>query len=868
MAQARVTAAEQKRPAAGPLGGISVSIVFAAREAHYGEGTELGTVSLKSGLRSLLRLAGKGDQKVAAVFGLSPDTCRAAVTHVRAGAPEIPVWLYSTEPPDAATETLCERVSVRHSTLGLFLLAEAQLWRRWVALGVTAWTGKHGAWPLKLAPFAIPPFRAVLLNEHGDFFAGSPAAIALHIRRRLKNRGQAAINRTQDFWLLIVSHISARLLWLAAACLRLLGYPHRKLFARITGRESLALRVEWPNGTGIVPYTPKRGAWDAEAFDKAVRTSGARWLLWSEDGIAEGADDLLPLFSDARTFAVARQDHYRAWTPAMLPMSPFRPLQAGEACRVLAPLAGAILVDREKLAALGIPRCALPGATWLVLFWKAAAAGWTSYSVGGSGRPARQSDRPMEETSLFLRLLASRRLRSLGAAEPDLARGTISFQANRSVPAAPARKPRVLVVTPFLPYPLSHGGAVRIYNLCRALAADVDFALVAVREQNEHVDYDRLHNIFRQVHIVDLDELPSPDLSLPKQVRHYNSRSLRALIADLAGSWHPDLLQIEYTQLAAFRDAAPQTPAILVEHDITFSLYRQLAQNQPGAEARAEYERWHRFESHWLRRFDGVWTVSAEDRAAAIDEGSPPDRTISIPNGVDTARFVPAGEPEGEMEVFYVGSFRHVPNVIGFDRLNREIMPRIWERFPEVRLRVVAGPDHEVHWRRFARNGRARVADRRIAIHGFVDDLRPLYANATVVVAPLEVSAGTNVKVLEAMASGRPLVSTPVGCAGLGLRDGEDVLIRADPAAFADAVCDLLASPARRRALAAEARRTVERSFDWKAIAQRACASYRAIAPPHHSNWMSDTPWRGSENAIGISPPPLDTHFGESSSVS
>lgn len=822
-------------------------------------------MSLKNRLHSLLKRAGKGNQKVAAVFGRSPELCHAAVVHVHNGAPTIPIWLYSTARPSSATAAFCERVCVRHSTIALLVHAEAELWRRWVALGVTAWTGERGAWPLKLAPFAIPPFRAVLLNEHGDFFAGSPAAIALHARHRLKDGLYSTINRAQDLWLLGASHVSARLLWISATILRLLGYPHRKIFNSMTGDEALPIALRPANGTTVSVFTPKAKGWDAEAFEKAVHGSDARWLVWSESGETSEINDLLRLFRDDRTFAVARQEHFRAWTPGIVHTAPFRALQPGEACRVLAPISRTMVIDRQKLAALGVPRCGLPGAMWLLLFWKAAAAGWRSFNVGQDGPAARRPDRPLEETSFFLRLLANRRLRRLQPADADLSRGTISFANGAPAVRARSKCPRVLVVSPFLPYPLSHGGAVRIYNLCRALASKVEFALATIREQKEFVDYARLHEVFSQVNVVDLDELPSPDMALPKQVRHYNSGSLRALIAELAETWQPDLLQIEYTQMAAFRDAAPQTPALLVEHDITFSLYRQLADSRPGGESQAEYERWRRFESHWLRTFDGIWTVSADDRAAAIDEGAAPGSTFSIPNGVDTARYIPSYEPDGAPEILYVGSFRHLPNVIGFDKLRQEVMPRIWERFPQARLSVVAGPDHEMFWQRFAPKGAARIADPRITIQGFVEDVRPLYASATVVAVPLEVSAGTNIKVLEAMASGRAVVSTAVGCAGLGLRDGDDIVIRSDWVSFADALCGLLESPSWRRYLAAEARRTAERLYSWDAIAGQAYASYEALL--HHSNSTSDTPWRGSANEMGTCPPAFDTHFGDCSSA-
>jgi glycosyltransferase involved in cell wall biosynthesis len=115
-------------------------------------------------------------------------------------------------------------------------------------------------------------------------------------------------------------------------------------------------------------------------------------------------------------------------------------------------------------------------------------------------------------------------------------------------------------------------------------------------------------------------------------------------------------------------------------------------------------------------------------------------------------------------------------------------------------------------------------------VHGFVEDLRPLYAKAAVVVVPLEVSAGTNIKVLEAMACGKAVVTTPIGCAGLGLRDRQDAFIEGGWAGFARSVCELLSDGALRSGVAAQARRTAEERFSWTAIAQEAYESYLALS--------------------------------------
>ena len=794
-------------------------------------------------ISGFLRFLGKSNQKVAAVFGHTPEACHCCVAHVRAGAPGIPIWLFSTVPPDDVTVSICDAVHVDGNAFALLLRAQKLLWPRWVALSVGVWTGDPGGWPLKLAPLLIPPFRALFLNARHDFLPGTPVRIFYHNWRNGRDRLHSAIYRLGDIasgcWWLISYHIwrsgpctrakdllRSFGLWTVATLLRWSSYPHRRWFPRIHGRDRLLLSPPPGEGSSVAPFTQHGPEWEGEELEKLVLSSKARWILWHEDGVVESAGDMLPLFDDERTFAVARQIHYRGWKKQLAAAAPFRTLQPGEATRVLAPLSRALLVDRRKLAALGIPKCSLPGAAWMLLFWKAGAAGWRSYSIGQSRAVRPQPDCPMDEASFLLRMLGDSDLRRLGPAEPPLSAGNIAFLPARAhSPRAASGRLKVLVVSPFLPFPLSHGGAVRIYNLCRALCSRVDFVLAAIREKDEAVDYARLHEVFREVRVVDLDEAASADASLPRQVRHHRSQSLRALIADVAHTWKPDVLQIEYTHMAAFGDAAPGVPSILVEHDLTFSLYHQLASSRPTPESWREYERWKAFEQRWLRAFDGVWLVSDEDRLTALREtGREPGLTYTIPNGVDTARFLPREESTAAPEILYVGSFRHLPNLIGFEALCRDVMPRVWARYPQARLRVVAGPRHEEFWRQSA------ALDARIEIHGFVEDLRPLYARASVAAVPLEVSAGTNIKVLEAMACGKAIVSTPIGCAGLGLEGARELLIRDDWPDFAAAIGAILQDRVVRSDLGARARRTAEDRFSWSAIAGAAYDSYLAVS--------------------------------------
>src|SRR5262245_55282414 len=376
------------------------------------------------GLREILKLAGKGERKVAAVFGITPESCHRAVTHLRAGAPDIPVWLFAVGEPAPETIELCNRVLVRRGSLRLAIDAYRLLWPFWVALGVAPWLGGHGRWPLKLAPFLIPPFRVLIQNKSGDFLAATPSGILRHASRlardtadniwnALRTASHAVGDAGRDIgnWF-AGGALNLRLLGLLAIgiLLRWLGYPHARLFHRLHGKESLVLEEPAATrGNEVVRFESTGQRWDGEKLERLARESNARWILWG----AGDAPPPLP-FNELLTFAVSRQPYFRAWKPMMLFTAPFRTLQPGEFSRVMAPIAPAILVDRKKLLALGIPRIPLAATAWMLLFWKAAAAGWHSYSAGQDRPLKEQPDLPMQETAFLLNLFRARTLRRLG----------------------------------------------------------------------------------------------------------------------------------------------------------------------------------------------------------------------------------------------------------------------------------------------------------------------------------------------------------------------------------------------------------------------------------------------------------------------
>src|SRR5262249_42884938 len=152
--------------------------------------------------------------------------------------------------------------------------------------------------------------------------------------------------------------------------------------------------------------------------------------------------------------------------------------------------------------------------------------------------------------------------------------------------------------------------------------------------------------------------------------------------------------------------------------------------------------------------------------------------------------------------LLFIGSFAHLPNVLAVDFFLREVWPAV--KAKGATLHVIAGSRHEYYLDRYRDRVQPELTQPGIEIEDFVADVRPAYERATLVVAPLIASAGTNIKIMEAMAMGKAIVSTPAGINGLDLVAGKDVLVAKTGAEMADAIVELLDNPSRRQAMEVE----------------------------------------------------------------
>ncbi len=375
-----------------------------------------------------------------------------------------------------------------------------------------------------------------------------------------------------------------------------------------------------------------------------------------------------------------------------------------------------------------------------------------------------------------------------------------------------AGRKRIGIVSPYFPWPLSHGGAVRIYYLLREAAKEFDLVLYAFGEPSGAV-----MDFVSKAYLFDLPRYRKPRWStlLPPEVCEYESATLRRLIETSRIELDLSLMQVEYTQLANY------SGEVLVEHDVTFDLYDQVAAREQTFSSRWTAWRWRRFERAATSRFDRVVTMAGKDSAQL-----PNANTRVVPNGVDLSRFFPTEETDGQ-KVLFIGSFRHFPNIEAFRFFAEKVWPLVRLQFPGAQFTAVAGPDPEKYWSGFTADPFPLATDG-IEILGFVADVAPLYEQANLVVAPTLVSAGTNLKVLEAMAMLRAVVATSSGCQGLGLQHNVSVWVADDAVAFAEGVCQLLRSAPTRLRIA-EAAYGAARQFDWESIGKLQCAVWREL---------------------------------------
>ena len=403
----------------------------------------------------------------------------------------------------------------------------------------------------------------------------------------------------------------------------------------------------------------------------------------------------------------------------------------------------------------------------------------------------------------------------------------------------PGSLKRILVLTPQFPYPPQQGTTMRNYNLIAGLARRHEVHLLSFGEPAESRGTP-LHDVCRSVQAV-----PPPQRSmnqrlrglffsrLPDMAQRLPSDEMRTALAATLDRENPDVVEVEGIELAQYlfqvadgRRGQEHPLLVFDDHNAEYVLQqrafetdaRQVGRWVGAAYSFVQWQRLRGYERRACQAADRVVAVSETD-AEVLRKLVPGLDPAVVPNGVDmdfyTAPFPPlaAETGPGEEDVVFTAKMDFRPNVDAVLWFAQEVLPLIRREAPATRFWVVGRDPHP----RLA----PLAHDPAIVLTGWVEDIRPYIAGATVYVIPLRIGGGTRLKVLEAMAMGKAIVSTALGCEGFDLVPNQELVIADTPAESAAAVLALLRDPDRREQLGRSAHHFAASKYDWQIIIPR-----------------------------------------------
>lgn len=372
------------------------------------------------------------------------------------------------------------------------------------------------------------------------------------------------------------------------------------------------------------------------------------------------------------------------------------------------------------------------------------------------------------------------------------------------------------------PYPPYRGDKLKIFHLAKRLSQKHELHLVTFLQDDNDLQYlPELQKIFKEIHLVKLSKVQSYGNSLlaffhkdPFQVRYFYSAEMAATLKELQAAHHYDAVHVQHLRMAQYWADDKSIPRILDLPD-AYSLYWKRRIESTGGPAkifaRIEQKRVFRYESI-LGNYNLALVCSREDKAW-LEQEKHLQNVALLPNGVDLQTFVAEQHDySNNKTILFTGNMDYAPNVDAVIYFVGEIFPLIKKQVPDA-VFIIAGqrPVKKV----------LELAAKDVTVTGFVKDLSAMYAAASIVVAPLRFGAGTQNKVLEAMAMGVPVVSRNIGFNGLNIESGEGVILAMETEAFASACVSLLQSQEQRNSIGTKGKEVIGTQFDWDVIARQ-----------------------------------------------
>ena len=397
---------------------------------------------------------------------------------------------------------------------------------------------------------------------------------------------------------------------------------------------------------------------------------------------------------------------------------------------------------------------------------------------------------------------------------------------------------RILMIANYLPYPQVSGGRIRVYNLLRQVANRHEVSLAAFIESPEDVEgVSHLRQFCARVETADLDRrsrmAKAPGMlryaleGKPPDLMLLHSEDLVRKIDDLLATTDFDIVQME-SVMGLYLGALPRArtcKTIMMFQNFASQQFERMSLVEDSWDrklrARINQVAMGRWEPRYAERFDRCTTVSELDQRL-LREANPRLQVDVIPNGVDLEKYQPLPPPPGDAppSLMFIGSMAYPPCVDAVLHFWRESFPLIRREIDPLEFWVVGADPHQAV-RDLDGNG--------VHVTGRVADVIPFYRQSAVCVVPLRAGGGTRLKILEAMALGRPVVSTSIGCEGLDVVDGQHLFIADTPDQFAEKTVRLLRDRQTYQQMAANARRLVETRYGWDKIGERLVNVYQDV---------------------------------------
>jgi len=396
---------------------------------------------------------------------------------------------------------------------------------------------------------------------------------------------------------------------------------------------------------------------------------------------------------------------------------------------------------------------------------------------------------------------------------------------------------KILLLWHDLPSPYT-GDSLPIYNLFKYLGQKHDITLLSFKQVTEESRYRYdLNRYYEAIETQDITEAKSlikriirtfANILSPTSLfsakssfidfyysHTYYSPGMQLKIKNLLTTTKFDLI---YTSLfMAFYVQDVDLPKVVHEYDCVTEMNRQKYLSMKNLVAKffywLVYLRMKRYERNISKKFDVLIVVSPQEQKT-VQSLFPSANALVVPNGVDTEFFRPGYEQEEYASLIFVGSMSYQANVDAMLYFHSRIYAKIKKNLPETKLYIVGRePTKEIQ---------SLSSDKSVVVTGYVEDVRPYLARASVVLAPF-VSGTTGIKnkVLEAMAMAKPVVSTSMGVQGITLVTNDHVIIADEPDEFARHVVELLCDKQLRQKIGHNARKLVESSYSWGSMAEQ-----------------------------------------------